>query len=310
MRNETPSGQPGLQAGLPEGKLKGQNPEMRTSTKKPTRREFLRALGAAALGGLVPGPAPAPAYGSGSGFRGPAQGAPRIAVYAGPGTWREGREAIRRLLRSLGWESREVGPREIDRWDPAGSAYQAVWVPGGWAYDYKRAIRAEGKRRLRAFVARGGRYIGSCAGAYFASDSILWEGERYEYDLDLFLGVSEGPIPEIAPWPQWTLTPVRVEGGSEPLPMLYYGGQVFRLEGAFARGQDVQVVARWGREAGPREGEPAGIRFRYGEGSALLLGPHPEIGYDPIGARWDVRGGSGAQWAWLRAQIERLFEMR
>ena len=268
--------------------------------QRPTRREFLRALGAAALGAL------APAYGSG--FRVASQGTPKIAVYAGPGTWPEGREAIHRFLRSLGWESREVGARDIHRWNPDESAYQALWVPGGWAYDYKRGISAEGKQRLRTFVARGGRYIGSCAGAYFASDSILWEGERYEYDLDLFLGVSEGPIPEIAPWPRWTLTLVQVEGGSEPLSMLYYGGQVFRLEGAVARGQEAQVVARWGRGSGLGEGEPAGIRIRYGEGSALLLGPHPEIGYDPIRARWDVRGGSGAQWPWLRAQIENLLE--
>lgn len=271
--------------------------------KKPTRREFLRVLGAAVLGGL--------ASACGSGLRGASQGLPKIAVYAGPGTWPEGRKAIRRFLRSLGWESREVGLRDLHRWnpDPEESGYRALWVPGGWAYDYKRGVSAEGKQRLRMFVARGGCYIGSCAGAYFASDSILWEGERYEYDLDLFFGVSEGPIPEIAPWPRWRLTPVQVEGGSEPLSMLYYGGQVFRLEGAAARGQEVQVIARWGREAGPKEGDPAGIRIRYGKGSALLLGPHPEIGYDPIGARWDVHGGSGAQWAWLRDQIEELFEM-
>ncbi len=273
-----------------------------TKAEPLTRREFLRTLkvlgaGALALGwGLAPRP-----------LRGRSDTRLRVAVYAGPGTWPEGRQAIHQFVRSLGGESREVSPWDVDRWDPdpGRSRYQAIWVPGGWAYDYKRWIGAEGKRRLRAFVAAGGLYIGSCAGAYFASDFIVWEGERYEYDLDLFRGSSEGPIPQVAPWPRWTLTPVWGEGAEEPLPMLYYGGQIFRTE---VLEREVRVIARWGEEAGPQAGEPAGIVVRYGEGRVLLLGPHPEIGYDFDRRRWDVRGGNGAQWAWLGSQLEALCE--
>ncbi len=268
-----------------------------------TRREFLQRSAVLSMGlGLALWGVPARA-GAGAGTR---AGRVRVALYAGPGTWLEGREAIHNFLRFLGWEGQEVSPSEVVRWDadPEGVGYSAIWVPGGWAYDYRRALGEAGQRRLRAFIASGGLYIGSCAGAYFASDFILWEGRRYEYDLDLFAGSSQGPIPSIAPWPRWALTPVWGEGNSFPLSMIYYGGQVFRP--ILPSPQEVRVVARWGEEAGPQAGKPAGIVIRYGRGYVLLLGPHPEIGYDFARQRWDREGGHGAQWAWLQAQLEAL----
>lgn len=280
---------------------------MRPQVQKQTRREFLRTLKTLGIGVLALGWQPllprVPA--------GPVQegNTPKVAVYAGPGTWHEGRQATHQFLRFLGWKSQEIGPWDVNHWnpDPNEAKYQVIWVPGGWAYDYKRWISAEGKRRLREFVSRGGLYIGICAGAYFASDFIVWEGVRYEYDLDLFHGSSEGPIPDIAPWPQWTLTPVWAEGASEPLLMLYYGGQVFRPSSKRIEAQqEVHIVARWGSGAGTQEGEPAGIVVHYGEGCVLLLGPHPEIGYNFDRKSWDIRGENGAQWAWLASQIETL----
>lgn len=257
-----------------------------------TRRDFLKLLGV--LAGVA--------------TAGRAQ-APIVGLYAGPGTWREGRAAIRNFLSSLGLRWEELSPWAVDHLDPR--RYRVLWFPGGWAEDYKQWISAEGVKRIREFVAQGGSYMGSCAGAYFASDFIIWEGERYEYDLDLFAGFSRGPISAIALWPQWALTPVVLEAGHpinagafDTLEMLYYGGQVFVA--LKSQEQGVAVAGSWGASAGEDgAGRPAIITLQYQEGKVLLFGPHPEIGYDFSRRVWDLQGGHGAQWPWLSLILKR-----
>jgi len=224
-----------------------------------------------------------------------------VGIYAGPSTWIEGRQALQHFLAHLGLAWQEFTAEELDR-ENLSSRFRALWFPGGWGGDYQALISRLGKQRIREFIAAGGAYFGSSAGAYFACDYVVWQGNRYEYDLDLFNGYAEGPLDEIAPWPQWTFTPVRLDTAHPAnekmplvLPMLFFGEPDFHP----STGQAMEVLGRWALT-----GTPGLISFSYGKGTVVLLGPHPEIGYDHDSRNWDVNGGHGAQWAWL-AQVVR-----
>src|SRR5207244_3425508 len=74
---------------------------------------------------------------------------------------------------------------------PGLARLEAVVVPGGWAPSIAGALGADGLAALRAFVSKGGRYVGVCAGAYLAAREVRWEGQAYPYPLGLFPGVAE-----------------------------------------------------------------------------------------------------------------------
>lgn len=167
-----------------------------------------------------------------------------IAVYSGPGTGDPTREGIQAFLTHADIPWRAIGAEDVVDLDL--EAFDAFYMPGGWAWPYVRDIPPEGKETLRAFVAQGGSYIGVCAGAYFAADLISWEGRFVEYDLDLYRGLAKGPIDAIAPWKGWRLTELSltkhpVHGRQERHTALYWGGPAFDLRPS----QPTTVLARY-----------------------------------------------------------------
>ncbi len=71
-------------------------------------------------------------------------------------------------------------------------------IPGGRDVYYHQALDGQGTSKIRAFVEKGGSYLGICAGAYFGSGSIEFEkGGNCEVcadrSLSFFPGVAEGP---------------------------------------------------------------------------------------------------------------------
>ncbi|CAG5123931.1 unnamed protein product, partial [Candidula unifasciata] len=69
---------------------------------------------------------------------------------------------------------------------------------GGYDLGFEAALGREGTRQIQSFVCAGGSYLGLCAGAYWACDSILFDkggplevtGERF---LKFFPGMCIGP---------------------------------------------------------------------------------------------------------------------
>jgi glutamine amidotransferase-like uncharacterized protein len=220
-----------------------------------------------------------------------------IAVYSGEGCGEATREGVQAFLtdRDLPW--RPVLPGDLT---PQGLAdVDAVYWPGGWAWPYVRDIDPVGKRALRDLVARGGGYVGVCAGSYFAADIIKWEGRLVEYDLDLFRGLAEGPLDAIEPWKGWRSTPLTlhdhpINAGEATHDALYWGGPRFHPHPA----QHVDVLASYAVT-----GDPAAITFAYGRGQVLLMGCHLELGWDTAAKRFDLAGGHGARWTWLERAV-------
>jgi len=167
------------------------------------------------------------------------------------------------------------------------AGFDVVVFPGGYAYGYRVGL-AGYEERVREFVSEGGGYYGICAGSFYASDAVVWEGETYDYPLNLYPGQAVGPIEGIARWPTYTLTPVYIDdpvvGRLGVQQQMYYGGGYHTLPPGEMEGGRVYTVGTYTR-AGPDSGRSAIVRYVYGDGRVLLVGTHPEC-----------RSGTGEDW--------------
>ncbi|HOB87682.1 MAG TPA: BPL-N domain-containing protein, partial [Bacillota bacterium] len=229
---------------------------------------------------------------------------PRVGLYTGKGTWEANVEALANFLDYYGIRWQGFDENDILEMDLQAN-FDLLWFPGGFSAEYKYNIPDHGK--IREFVRNGGKYIGICAGAYYAADVMVWKGENSDYPLDLFPGRGIGPMSRYVSWGEKTA--IRLEGShpannefSEPsLEMFYFDGPYFAPFEEL--GDQVQVLARY-----DVNGEPAAVAAAQGRGKALLLGMHPELGYAPPSGRVNTHGGEGARWDWLYAVLRWLVQ--
>ncbi len=232
-----------------------------------------------------------------------------FAIYVGPGAWVDGVVAFENFLDWKGISHERVTPTDVNT-IVLKDYYQAIFMPGGDAYYYKLYIDANGIQNIRDLVASGGGYFGTCAGAYFASDSIRWEGGKYDYPLDLFQGFSNGAIDVIAPWPDYTMTPIHLNPGNpinqfspSTMTSLYYGGQTFVPH----PGVSVDTLFTWAAY----HDSVGGIAFTYGLGRVILTGTHPEIDEDTDrdGTTFaDSLNDVETDWNWLWTAMDWLLQ--
>ena len=222
----------------------------------------------------------------------------RVYVYDGPGTDRPCVDALRAQLRLLVASRRFVvttlGPQKLR----AGAWRQdaaCVCMPGGRDLPYLRALGHAAVLRLRAWTLGGGRYFGSCAGAYFASSGLHFAAPRVpavvgRRPLALFAGLAVGPSQaassfDYAPGPASTLE-AELEGGAR-LAVFNRGGCSFVAPAHGTWPRVARVLARAEVEALPAAAQaqaarPVAVAVRCGRGRALLWGAHPEL---PLPAR-------------------------
>ena len=233
-----------------------------------------------------------------------------FAIYTGSGTWEHSITAFEKFL---DWKN--LTYEEISAWDinhnDLRPYYRGIFIPGGWAYNYKKSISSTGDQNIRDFINAGGAYIGMSAGAYYACDNVRWEGEDYPYFLNLFHGDCIGPIDEIAPWPEYVMTTMSINQAHEANvyepateDVLYYGEPYFIPY----TGQEMQTFASWNVPANPSaDGQPGIIGFNYGFGRVLLVGPHPEIEEDSDrdGTNFgDELNDNGSDWPFLWTGVD------
>ncbi|MBO4571544.1 MAG: hypothetical protein J5699_06435 [Bacteroidales bacterium] len=66
--------------------------------------------------------------------------------------------------------------------------YKIVYVWGGGSNDHGSTLKSEGRERFRQFVANGGSYMGSCAGAYLVTRGYDLDGESRAFYLGIWPG--------------------------------------------------------------------------------------------------------------------------
>ena len=175
--------------------------------------------------------------------------------------------------------------------------FDAVWFGGGFSSQYRIGILEH--QLLREFVEGGGSFLGICAGAYYAANTMRWHGGMTDYPLNLFDGDAIGPLPNVS-WGQSTtiaLNPGHLANQrSEAALIVYY------MDGPYFAWQEhpkIETIATY-----DVNDKPAVISFTYGQGRVLLIGPHPEMGYDQTRREFTTDGSHGGHWPWLRELVQ------
>jgi hypothetical protein len=166
-----------------------------------------------------------------------------------------------------------------------------VLFPGGSGKGIAVALRPDGVRRVRDFVANGGGYLGVCAGAYFSASGLP------EYTGML-------PLIHDQPWAKGhstlkvSLTPEGVALFGKEFQNIetnYNCGPVFRDLAPNGQRAPVTVLANFDSPATDSKkrvhqemvGTPAILSMPYQKGRILIISPHPEgqLKYCPLVAR-------------------------
>jgi glutamine amidotransferase-like uncharacterized protein len=163
--------------------------------------------------------------------------------------------------------------------------------PGGADRPYAAKLNGPGNALIREYVERGGRYLGVCAGAYYACRRIDFTGADFtaceERELAFFPGTAVGSLNELAPAYRVQdlscAAAVDLETSAGPVTTLYWGGCCFVPD---AGAEPFDVLARYRGLATERS--IAAVRARVGKGQAVLTGFHAEIGSDALSDHRDL----------------------
>lgn len=206
-----------------------------------------------------------------------------ILIYAGAGA---SPEALARLTAALAAYPIQLVDRHILQAPGWEEKAAALIFPGGRDIPYHKALQGEGNWRIRQYVEGGGRYLGICAGAYYACKSFAFEeGSELEVvatrELAFFPGKAVGPtygrgVFQYDSEQGAQCAQVSWEGG---ISSLYFnGGCHFETPESYP---GTEILARYH----DLPGLPAAALYcQVGQGRALLTGVHPE--YSPRDPFW------------------------
>lgn len=199
-----------------------------------------------------------------------------VLLYAGPGADEDCTANLAALLGNLGYSVELAGPDYFNAHGCAG--FRVAAFPGGDMFQYARDLEADAKEDIRRFLAEGGAYLGVCGGSYFAAARVHWQGAELPLEpLALFSGGAVGPIDEIAPFPECTITGIHADEEhpisadlEDELRYTYCYGPYFVLdEGAE---ENPAVLHRYDTGDGA-----ASLAFAYDAGRVFIIGLHPEL---------------------------------
>ena len=227
-----------------------------------------------------------------------------IALYSGNGSWEESVEALKNMFNWMGQDAMLIDAKFINQ--KSLDNFNLICFPGGNMYQYSHDISSGGKEKIRTFIRDGGGYVGICGGAYFASEKVIWRGNRLPMtSLNLYSGTAQGPVDKIVPYPEYGMCQVNIEdvvhpiieGEKSPMWMLYYWGPALIPADA----NKVTILARY-----DAANYPAMLCFQYGEGRVFLIGTHPEIEEDSDrdGVSWgDDLDDRGSDWNIMKKAV-------
>jgi putative intracellular protease/amidase len=218
----------------------------------------------------------------------------RVALYDSGGVGGSGPRNVQEVMtgipQSLTWR---VGPSDIR--EGVLDHFEVVIFPGGSGSKQAAALGIEGRKQVRAFVERGGGFVGICAGAYLAAANYKWSLKIADYRT--FCEARE--IPEVGRKSMWyrgpsaTVTMELTDEGRRilgkqtgPFPVRYHNGPIVSPAN-LANLPDYQVLAWFRSEVAlyePQKGTmvntPAIITSDFGKGRVLSISPHPESSRD------------------------------
>lgn len=164
-------------------------------------------------------------------------------------------------------------------------------MPGGADLPYCKVLNGNGNNRIKQFVKKGGKFIGFCAGAYYASSRCEFEvGSSIEVtgsrELGFFPGTKAGCAYSGFVYETHNgarATPLAVNKVALPdcpsTVMNYYNGGGVFINASKIRG--VEVLASYTEPLSVKtpdgDSNAAVIHCKVGKGDVLLTGTHPEF---------------------------------
>lgn len=227
----------------------------------------------------------------------------RVAIYADATSnaspsplWHE----MKRVLKEPAFKIDLVDQHDLRKPSFFGPDLAMFVLPGiaGETSAYPDHIGPEVNAKIHYFIQTGGTFMGYCAGAYYAAQTVRYTPEWAAHKgrdsglLGLFGGAAWGPLPNLGvdgedPRYYKGLTTARLalcpkfrSAAAQALPaeldVCYSSGPTF--EGIPLRGR---VLARYAAHAGQA---PAIVSFPVGNGLCILSGVVPQYGYmsDPL----------------------------
>lgn len=188
--------------------------------------------------------------------------------------------------------------------------------PGGDAANQSAKLGPGGRDNILNFAAQTdrGHYMGTCAGAYYASGTYWWAepGEEARYFPNAWqlhwLPTTEGPMKPIAEYPAYA--PTLLASG---LTQIYWGGPALGLNITRAILPDGATMLDSFADSAVPAGIPASLIYRGTYVRALIHSPHPEaqagVGLacdPPLPAGCITAKQQLANWRSLAANINRL----
>lgn len=214
-----------------------------------------------------------------------------VLVYAGRGTTAESVRHALELLRLvlLPFYAVVTVSEHALLNDPWMSKTAMLVVPGGADLPYCDVFNGSGNRRIANFVRGGGRYLGLCAGGYYALKRCEFEvgnpvmevsGPR---ELGFFPGVCRGTVYggfEYETHNGAVATTLAVNPALSELPeqaTVYYNGGGYFVNAAGAPNVEVLATYPDNTDLAEAAGAAAVVLCQVGQGLALLSGAHPEF---------------------------------
>lgn len=242
-----------------------------------------------------------------------------VLVYAGPGTTTE---SVKHCIESLRFHLSPyyavvtVGEKALLN-DPWQFKTRALVIPGGADLPYVNTFNGHGNRVITDFVRKGGKYLGFCAGGYYASNRIEFEaGTSMEVsgprELGFFPGVCKGTAYKGFVYNSHDGAKITRLVSNLPGPSAVYnyynGGGVFVNALSY---RDVEVLAKYTEPVEidsqmKEELEAAVVYCKVGKGAAILTGTHPEFGASNDGILNDLAEFDNDRKLFMKSLLEKL----
>lgn len=165
--------------------------------------------------------------------------------------------------------------------------FRCVYVNGGNARSHGNALGSTARSRFKTYVANGGSYVGSCAGAYLACTGT--HSALYDVYLGIYPGICsncslQDSYTDIFIEPNSPLLDYYDFGGDLHVEHVYHNGGCFMSDADLIKGAEILCRYDYIDAARPGNGKPVihkqGCAWAYKKnattGRVIPLGSHPE----------------------------------
>ncbi|KAJ3057141.1 biotin holocarboxylase synthetase [Rhizophlyctis rosea] len=226
-----------------------------------------------------------------------------VLVYTGPGTARGPIDHTILTLRTHLSSSYDVIPVDAPTLanEPWQQTTSLLVIPGGRDVPYVSHLSPDATTKIRAWVESGGKYLGICAGAYFACERVEFEVGRAGYEvtggrpLKFLPGIGKGSVvggfeygmEEVGKAIEIQLNATELGWDHDSLAqarVYVNGGPYFHLNEPSPYSTTSQpatkVLATYSDPSLPARHQPAMVECQVSKGIAILTGPHIEYQLD------------------------------